>query len=61
MLRSLIYALLIYMVLLAMLAYGHVDRFFYWIGVCSAATFAGAFIGNMFGEIHLREQEHDPY
>lgn len=61
MLRSLCYVLLIYFVLLAMLAYGHVDRFFYWIGVCTAATFAGAFMGNLFGEIHLREQEDDSY
>lgn len=61
MIRSICYFLIIYFVFLALLAYGQVDRFFYWIGVCSAATFAGGFVGTMFGELHLREQESEPY
>jgi hypothetical protein len=61
MLRPLIYGLVIYFVLLAMMAYGHVDRFYYWIGICSASTFFGALMGNLFGGVHLRELHDDHY
>ncbi|MGH8550610.1 MAG: hypothetical protein ACRERU_18810 [Methylococcales bacterium] len=61
MLRPLIYALLIYVVLLAMMAYGHVDRFYFWIGMCSASSFFGVLMGNLFGGVHLRELQDNPY
>lgn len=62
MLRPLVYALLIYFLLLAMMAYGHVAQFYYWITACSASTFFGALMGNLFGGIHLHEQHSDdPY
>ncbi|MGR9107357.1 MAG: hypothetical protein ACU843_10560 [Gammaproteobacteria bacterium] len=59
MLRSLVYALLIYFLLLAMMVYGHIDRFYYWIALCSASTFFGALMGNLFGAVHLSELQHD--
>ncbi|MCI0654121.1 MAG: hypothetical protein L0Y38_06290 [Methylococcaceae bacterium] len=61
MLRFLVYALLIYFGLLAMMAYGHVDRLYYWIAVYSASSFFGLVMGNLFGGIDLRELQDDRY
>ncbi|MGR9106159.1 MAG: hypothetical protein ACU843_04420 [Gammaproteobacteria bacterium] len=60
MLRPLVYALIIYFVLLAMMAYGLVDHFVYWLGICGTAAAFGAVMGTLFGAVHMREQ-HDEY
>lgn len=61
MLRPLVYALIIYFGLLAMMAYGRLDHFYYWIVACSLSSFLGMMMGNLFGGIHLREMENDEY
>ena len=58
--RLVIYGLIIYFTLLALMAVG-AHHFYYWMLACSLSTLFGGAMGNLFGAVHLREVEDDRY